>query len=79
MPQTAHGIAYSLSLGKDFNLGNRYYLAFENELFGKSYWDNHDYDDIYNRTSLGVRYKTAQSTLSLLPFYEKRWYGGESY
>ncbi|OOF38852.1 hypothetical protein BKK47_07890 [Rodentibacter mrazii] len=79
MPQTAHGIAYSFSLGKDFNLGNRYYLAFENELFGKSYWDNHDYDDIYNRTSLGLRYKTAQSTLSLMPFYEKRWYGGESY
>ncbi|OOF86324.1 surface lipoprotein assembly modifier [Rodentibacter ratti] len=79
MPQTAHGIAYNFSLGKDFNLGNRYYLAFENELFGKSYWDNHDYDDIYNRTSLGLRYKTAQSTLSLMPFYEKRWYGGESY
>ncbi|MBF0751826.1 MULTISPECIES: surface lipoprotein assembly modifier [unclassified Pasteurella] len=79
MPQTAHGIAYNLYLGKDFNLGNRYYLGFENDLSGKSYWDNHDYDDIYNRTSLGLRYKTAQSTLSLLPFYEKRWYGGESY
>ncbi|OOF56017.1 surface lipoprotein assembly modifier [Rodentibacter myodis] len=79
LPQTAHGIAYSLGISKDFNLGGRYYFALDNDLFGKSYWDNHEYDDLFNRTSLGLRYKTAQSTLSLLPFYEKRWYGNNSY
>lgn len=79
LPETAHGIAYNLNIGKDFNLGGRYYLGVENDLSGKSYWDNHDYDDLYDRIALGLRYKTAQSTFSLMPFYEKRWYGGESY
>ncbi|QPB43328.1 surface lipoprotein assembly modifier [Rodentibacter haemolyticus] len=79
MPETAHGIAYRFNLSKDFNLWGRYYLALENDLYGKSYWDNHEYDDFLNRTSLGLRYKTAKSTFSLLPFYEKRLYGNESY
>lgn len=79
MPESAQGIAYSLNFGKDFNLFGRHYLAFDNDLYGKIYWSNHDYDDMNNRTSLGYRYKTAKSTLSLLPFYEKRWYGDESY
>ncbi|MEG9487906.1 surface lipoprotein assembly modifier [Mannheimia indoligenes] len=79
LPETAHGIAYSVNFGKDFNLGGRHYLAFDNDFYGKSYWDNHDYDDWNNRTYLGYRYKTPSATLSILPFYEKRWYGNESY
>lgn len=79
MPKTAHGIAYSVNFGKDFNLAGRHYLVFDNDFYGKSYWDNHDYDDITNRTYLGYRYKTPSATFSLLPFYEKRWYGNESY
>ena len=47
--------------------------------FGKSYWDNHEYDDLSNRTFIGYAYKTAKQTFRLKPFYEKRWYGGESY
>lgn len=79
LPETAHGIAYNANISKDFNLFGRHYLAFGNDFFGKSYWDNHDYDDVSNRTSLGYRYKTPSTTLSLLPFYEKRWLGNESY
>ncbi|MEG9529975.1 surface lipoprotein assembly modifier [Mannheimia indoligenes] len=79
MPEKAQGLAYSINFGKDFNLVGRHYLALDNDFYGKSYWDNHDYDDISNRTYLGYRYKTPSSTFSLLPFYEKRWYGNESY
>lgn len=79
LPEKAHGIAYNLNFGKDFNLTGRHYLALDNEFNGKSYWDNHAYDDLNNRLSLGYRYKTSSSTFSLLPFYEKRWYGNESY
>lgn len=79
LPKTAHGYAFNVSINKDFNLFNRHYLAAENDAYGKIYWDNHEYDDLTNRILLGYKYKTASSTFALLPFYEKRWYGNESY
>lgn len=79
MPQSAHGLAYSLDISRDFNLWGSNYLSVGNEFFGKSYWDNHEYDDLSNRTFIGYAYKTAKQTFRLKPFYEKRWYGGESY
>lgn len=79
LPKKAHGIAINANITKDLNLFRKHYLAFENSLFRKSYWDNHDYDDMTNRSSLGYRYKITNSTISLLPFYEKRWYGNKSY
>ena len=79
MPQSAHGLAYSLDISRDFNLWGSNYLSVGNEFFGKSYWDNHEYDDLSNRTFIGYAYKTSKQTFRLKPFYEKRWYGGESY
>ncbi|WP_115306342.1 surface lipoprotein assembly modifier [Pasteurella testudinis] len=79
LPQSAHGIVYSFSLERDFNLVGAHYLHVGTELFGKHFWDNHDYDDIYNRTYLGYTHKSAVQSWSILPFYEKRWYGNQSY
>lgn len=79
LPQSAHGIAYSFNLERDFNLSGSHYLHFSTELFGKNFWDNHAYDDIYNRTYLGYKHKSAVQTWAVLPFYEKRWYGNQSY
>lgn len=79
LPQSAHGLAYSLDISRDFNLWGSNYLTVGNEFWGKSYWDHHDYDDISNRTFVGYAHKTAKQTLRIKPFYEKRWYGGESY
>ena len=79
LPQTAHGVAYSLGVSRDFNLWDSHYLTFGNELIGKSYWDNHEFDDISNRTFVGYAHKTAKQNFRIKPFYEKRWYGGESY
>ena len=79
MPQTAHGLAYSLDISRDFNLWGSHYLTVGNEFGGKSYWDNHEFDDISNRTFVGYAHKTAKQNFRIKPFYEKRWYGGESY
>lgn len=78
-PQKATGFAYNLDFSRDWNIAGSHYLAFANEFYGKLYWDNRDYDDMNNRISFGYAYKNANSTLRLLPFYEKRWYGGSSY
>ncbi|PRL65255.1 surface lipoprotein assembly modifier [Haemophilus influenzae] len=79
LPQTAHGLAYSLDISRDFNLWRSHYLTLGNEFGGKSYWDNHEFDDISNRTFVGYAHKTAKQNFRIKPFYEKRWYGGESY
>lgn len=79
LPQSANGIAYGLSVARDFNLINSHYLRLENDLYGKEYWDNKDFSEITNRFSLGYTYKKANAILSILPFYEKRWLAGSSY
>lgn len=79
LPQKAHGVGYYAGLERDFNLFNAYYLHLENTFYGKSFWDNHDYDDIANRSLLGLVHKTERQRLALLPFYEQQWYGGHRY
>lgn len=79
LPQRAHGLTYNLSVERDWNLFNGHYVHMESSVNGKFYWDNRDYDDVYNRNYLGYRHKSARQTISLLPFYERRWYGNERY
>lgn len=79
LPKSAHGIGYYFNLARDFNLYGAHYLHIENELRGKNYWDAHDYDDILNRTYLGYTHKSAVQTWSVLPFYEREWYGNHRY
>ena len=78
-PQSAHGLAYHLGISRDFNLVDSHYLSVSNKLWGKNYWDNHEYDDISNRTLIGYAYKTAIQTRKIGPFYERRWYGNHRY
>ncbi|RDE97054.1 DUF560 domain-containing protein [Aggregatibacter aphrophilus] len=78
-PQSAHGVAYNLGISRDVNLVSSHYLSASNKLWGKNYWDNHEYDDISNRILIGYTYKTATQTLKVRPFYERRWYGNHRY
>lgn len=79
LPQVAHGVAFNVGIGKDFNLSGSHYVAFNSHLNGEIYWDNHDYDELTGRTYLGYAYKTARQIFRLLPFYERRWVGDNSY
>ncbi|WP_439257566.1 surface lipoprotein assembly modifier [Lonepinella sp. BR2271] len=79
LPRSANGIAYGLGIERDFNLVNAHYLHVENNFFGRSYWDAHDYDEMYNRTYLGYRYKHQKGQISFLPFYERQWYADHRY
>ncbi|PJG85346.1 surface lipoprotein assembly modifier [Conservatibacter flavescens] len=79
LPQKAHGIAYFFNIERDFNLAHHHYVHFENNLYGKYYWDNHDYDEITNRTYLGYANKSANQRWAILPFYEHQWYGNHRY
>lgn len=79
LPQNGHGLAYYFSAKKDTNIVGSNYFLLGNHIGGKLYWDNHVYDDMSYRIFSGYAYKTAKNTLQIKPFYEKRWYGNESY
>lgn len=79
LPQKAKGFSYSLDMAKDSNITGTHYFRFANEHQGQIYWNNHQFDDISNRTLAGYVYKQRDYNLKILPFYEKRWYGNNSY
>lgn len=79
LPQRANGVAYRVGVERDFNLLKAHYLHFSQQFDGKSYWDNHDFDDISSRTYFGYRYKQVNHRFSVLPFYERQWYGNHRY
>ncbi|WKS99747.1 surface lipoprotein assembly modifier [Gallibacterium salpingitidis] len=79
LPQSAHGIAFNLTIGKDSNLSQSHYLALVNNFSGKYYWDKHDYTDIQNRLSVGYKRKSAAQQFAILPFYEWRWLANKRY
>lgn len=78
-PQSGHGLYYGGSLQRDFHLADHHSIRYQGQVTGRSYWDNHRFDDVTTRNYLGYSYSDAQQRLSLLPFYEKRWYGTEPY
>ena len=79
LPQSARGVGYFFSVSRDLNLFDSHYFLFGNRAWGKEYWDNHEYDDILNRTFLGYAYKNASHIIKVKPFYERRWYGNHRY
>lgn len=79
LPQKAHGFGYGLDIEKNWNLSGSHNLHFANETSGKSYWDNHDYDELNNRTYLGYAYQNARFRWALKPFYERQWVGDHRY
>lgn len=79
LPQKAHGFAYSAEVEKNWNLNSSHNLHFANEISGKSYWDNHDYDELNNRTYLGYAFQNAQYRWAIRPFYERQWFSNHRY
>ena len=79
MPKSAKGFAYDFSASRNWNLSGSHNVSFSNELSGKYYWDNHDYDEITNRTYLGYLYQNAKVKWVFKPFYERQWFGNHRY
>lgn len=78
-PESAHGVSYFANIGKDWNLKNNYYAHFSTDVTGKSYWTNHDYDDLILQNKLGIKYKNARTEFAILPYYQKRWSANDPY
>ncbi len=78
-PQRGEGIWFNGVLQKDVSLYNQHGLRFMGTVNGKSYWNNHDFDDVTSRAYAGYQWRDYRQQFALLPFYEKRWYSTEAY
>ncbi|WP_058913650.1 porin family protein [Entomohabitans teleogrylli] len=78
-PQKGEGVFVSATLLRDVQLYGRHSLRFKAAAEGKIWWDNHDYNDITSRIYSGWLWQNNQQQITLLPFYEKRWYGSSAY
>ncbi|WP_051940228.1 porin family protein [Stenoxybacter acetivorans] len=74
-PQSAHGIGYQVNAQKDTLVKDHVYWRIGTDVYGKFYWDNHDYDDVQARFTLGPVYKSARQEWAVQPFYGYRWFG----
>ncbi|MGF6148004.1 TPR repeat-containing protein NMB0313 precursor [Kingella potus] len=78
-PKSAHGVGYEASAQKTLPLKKHWSARVQASLYGKYYWDAHDYNDLNLRFETGPVRHGAKTEISLMPFAEKRWYAAEPY
>ncbi|WP_274584769.1 surface lipoprotein assembly modifier [Neisseria leonii] len=78
-PEKARGFAYRASLEKDYAAGGRWSWRVRAGMFGKFYWDNRRYRDDNLSAGAGVQWRSGRGEWQLMPFYEYRRFGGQSY
>lgn len=79
LPQSAHGVDYTLGASRELNLSGNHYLYGKFEVDGVNYWDNHDYSQFTARADLGYRYKDINQSWGIIPLFEQNWLGGDRY
>lgn len=77
--RSAHGVGYEASVQKTQPLKGHWALRFRASASGKLYWDAHGYDDVTVRAETGAVWRDEKQEVSLMPFYERRWFGTEPY
>lgn len=77
-PIRAYGMHTALSANKTINLHRNLFIQSQLSLDGKHY-NKHQFDDTQAMLGLGLLWQDSQTATSVLPFYQKRWYGMQAY
>lgn len=78
-PKSAHGLGYEMSAQKTLPIRGHWAGRINVSAYGKFYWDAHDYDDLMARVEPSLVWRDVVQEISLAPFYERRWFGGERF
>lgn len=79
LPKSAHGLAYSLGLFRQKNMGGNHFLDISAGLNGIYYWDASEYQEQSWNIAAGYRYRNAQTNWGVSPFFEYNRLGRQSY
>lgn len=77
--KAGQGVGYDLMLSKTQPLFQHWALRYQLSVDGKSYWNQHDFDDISTQLQLGLSHRQAQREWSLAPLYQYRWFAQQPY
>lgn len=78
-PKKAHGIGYHANVEYSRPIADHMAWQSSVNLYGKSYWDTHDYDDLVLRGETGLQWNDSKTEFNLSPYFEKRYYGTTPY
>lgn len=78
-PESARGVGYSLSAGLTRTLAGHWAWRAAAAAEGRFYWDKRRYDDTVLHLGGGAVYRDARQEWAWLPYYERRWFGGQPY
>ena len=79
LPKKAQGLGYGVNLARDVYLSDQNAITGSVSVNGKSYWNQHDYDNVIARANLGYQRQTARYYAAAVPFYQQRWFGNRAY
>lgn len=75
-PQSGKGVMYWGEAEKTFSLPDNLFGITRLAASGKTYWNNHAYDELDGSIGIGLGYRNVNTMVQLLPFYEKSYYSG---
>lgn len=74
--EEGQGIGYSLGANKKWAIGDRYFASTRLGTYGKYYWDNKKFNEVYANIGAGIGYQNAMTEVELYPSFTQGWYGG---
>lgn len=74
--EEGQGIGYSVGANKKWAIDDRYFTSLHLGAFGKNYWDNKKFNEVYGNIGAGVGYQNAMTEVELYPSFTQGWYGG---
>lgn len=79
LPKKAQGLGYGVNVARDVYVSDQNAITGSVSVNGKSYWNQHAYDDVIARANLGYQRQTARYYAAAVPFYQQRWFGNRAY
>lgn len=77
--KAGQGVGYDFLLSKNQPLLQHWALRYQLSVDGKSYWNQHDFDDISTQLQLGLSHRQAHQEWTLAPLYQYRWFAQQPY
>ncbi|EBY3151139.1 DUF560 domain-containing protein [Salmonella enterica subsp. enterica serovar Teshie] len=74
--QSGKGILYWGEAEKTIALPDNFFTIARFSISGKTYWDNHSYDELNGSISAGAGFRNINTNIKILPFYDKSYFGG---
>ncbi|EDS4415808.1 DUF560 domain-containing protein, partial [Salmonella enterica subsp. diarizonae] len=59
-----------------FSLPDNFFVITRLATSGKTYWNNHSYDELDGSVGVGAGYRNVNTMVQFIPFYEKSYYSG---